>query len=227
MAEAEWLECPNYRVMRKHLRKMASDRKVRLFACACCRRAWDHIWFASERKAVESAEQYADGAVDVGVLAAALGAAIEEGTGKDWGRAHVAACWSANQRRSTVEQVASKLATELAVHAAKARSGKRWNAAKKFELSAQASLLRDILSNPFRPVMLNPTWLTRTVTSLARAAYEDRRLPSGELDPARLAVLADALEEAGCDNADLLNHCRGPGPHIRGCWAVDLILDKS
>jgi hypothetical protein len=62
------------------------------------------------------------------------------------------------------------------------------------------------------------------VLSLAQAAYEHRTLPAGTLEPARLALLADALEEAGCTSAAVLDHCRGPGPHVRGCWVVDLIL---
>jgi hypothetical protein len=65
------------------------------------------------------------------------------------------------------------------------------------------------------------------VVAVARAAYDERELPSGTLDGARLAVLTDALEESGCDQADLLAHLRGPGPHVRGCWAVDLILGKG
>jgi hypothetical protein len=65
------------------------------------------------------------------------------------------------------------------------------------------------------------------VVALAQAAYDQRELPSGQLDIARLAVLADAQEEAGCTDADLLNHCRQPGVHVRGCWAVDLLLGKS
>ena len=65
------------------------------------------------------------------------------------------------------------------------------------------------------------------MVSLAPAAYDDRTLPAGTLDPDRLAVLADALEEAGCDNDDLLSHVRGPGPHVRGCWVVDLLLGKG
>ncbi len=75
--------------------------------------------------------------------------------------------------------------------------------------------------------MSEPAWLTPTVTSLAIAAYEERSLPSGELDTARLAILADALEDAECDNTDILTHLRGPGPHVRGCWPVDLCLHKG
>src|SRR5262249_27906398 len=83
---------------------------------------------------------------------------------------------------------------------------------------AIVALIRDIIGNPFRPVTLNPTWRTPAVTSLAQAAYDERHLPSGELDTQRLAILADALEEAGCTSAEILDHLRSPGPHVRGCW---------
>jgi hypothetical protein len=87
--------------------------------------------------------------------------------------------------------------------------------------------LRDLIGNPFRPASLTPSWLTPVVVNLAHAAYYNRILPSGLLDNGGLAILADALEEAGCDNADILSHLRGPGPHRRGCWPVDLLLGKK
>jgi hypothetical protein len=80
-----------------------------------------------------------------------------------------------------------------------------------------ADLLRDIVGNPFRPVSADPRWLTSSVIDLARAMYESR-------DFAAMPILADALEEAGCDSPDILAHCRRGGTHIRGCWAVDLAL---
>jgi hypothetical protein len=86
-----------------------------------------------------------------------------------------------------------------------------------------AVLIREIVGNPFRAVVLDPSCVTPTVSSLAQAAYDERRMPSGELDPTRLTVLADALEEAGCTEAGILDHLRGPGPHVRGCWPVDLL----
>src|SRR5262249_27365406 len=89
------------------------------------------------------------------------------------------------------------------------------------ERSAQCSLLRDIFGPlPFHPVTLNPAWRTSNVTALAQSIYDDRAFD-------RLPILADALEDAGCDNADILNHCRQPGEHVRGCWVVDLVLGKS
>ncbi|HEY1381779.1 MAG TPA: hypothetical protein VGF55_33580 [Gemmataceae bacterium] len=83
-------------------------------------------------------------------------------------------------------------------------------------------MLRDIFGNPFRPVAVEPAWLAwnhGTVPAIARRVYDERRFED-------LPILADALEDAGCTNADLLAHCRGGGPHVRGCWAVDLLLGK-
>ncbi len=92
---------------------------------------------------------------------------------------------------------------------------------------SQSELLRDIFGNPFRPRRVSPAWQTAEAVRLTQAVYDDRQLPVGTLDADRLAVLADALEDAGCDQPDLLGHLRGPGPHVRGCWAVDLLLGKS
>jgi hypothetical protein len=89
------------------------------------------------------------------------------------------------------------------------------------------TILEDIVGNPFRPITINPAWLTSTVSNLATAAYEQRALPSGELDPARLAVLADALEERGCQEEGIPGHLRNSSPHVRGCWVVDLIVGKE
>jgi hypothetical protein len=90
-----------------------------------------------------------------------------------------------------------------------------------------APLIHDVFGNPFSPAAFDPVWRTPVVGSLARAAYEERSLPAGALDPGRLAVLADSLEEAGCSDGTVLSHLRGPGPHIRGCWALDLVLGKT
>jgi hypothetical protein len=88
------------------------------------------------------------------------------------------------------------------------------------EFAAQADLLREIFGNPFRPVTFSPQWRTDTAVSLARTMYESR-------DFSAMPILADALQDAGCDSAEILDHCRGPGPHVRGCWVVDLVLGKE
>ncbi|MBY0460951.1 MAG: hypothetical protein K2V38_26830 [Gemmataceae bacterium] len=93
----------------------------------------------------------------------------------------------------------------------------RW----KEERSRQCVLLRDVVGNPFRAVpAIDPSWLTSIVADLARAIYESR-------DFSAMPVLADALQDAGCDNTDILDHCRDDGLHVRGCWVVDLLMGKS
>jgi hypothetical protein len=88
------------------------------------------------------------------------------------------------------------------------------------EARPQAALLRDIFGGLFSSAKLNSLWVTSTVFSLARQMYESR-------DFFAMPILADALEDAGCDDAAILGHLRGPGPHVRGCWAVDLLLGKT
>ena len=90
----------------------------------------------------------------------------------------------------------------------------------KKEEVAFVAILRDILGNPFNPVTINPKWLTSTVVSLAQQMYDSR-------DFSAMPILADALQDSGCSNEDILNHCRGPGPHVRGCWVCDLCLGKG
>ena len=84
----------------------------------------------------------------------------------------------------------------------------------------QAALVRDIFGNPFRPVAFDPRWRTADVMGLARAIYDE-----GAFD--RLPLLADALMDAGCEDEQVLGHCRSAGPHVRGCWVVDLVLGKE
>ncbi|HEY1187632.1 MAG TPA: hypothetical protein VGE74_08240 [Gemmata sp.] len=87
-------------------------------------------------------------------------------------------------------------------------------------LRNQAERLRDVVGNPFRPVTFAPEWRTDTATAIARQMYESR-------DFSAMPILADALQDAGCDNDDVLNHCRGGGPHVRGCWVVDCVREKG
>jgi hypothetical protein len=87
-------------------------------------------------------------------------------------------------------------------------------------IPTQADFLRDIFGNPFRPVIFSPEWRTSTVLALARQIYDSR-------DFSAMPILADALQDAGCDNAEVLNHCLEPVSHVRGCWVIDLILSKD
>jgi len=84
----------------------------------------------------------------------------------------------------------------------------------------QLGFLRDIVGNPFRPVSCDPSWRTSTAVALAHGMYES-------LDFSPIPILADALQDVGCDSEDILAHCRGPGPHVRGCWVADLVLGRE
>jgi hypothetical protein len=88
-------------------------------------------------------------------------------------------------------------------------------------------LVREVFEPPFRSANGDLGWQTRTVASLAQAAYDERSMPNGHLDAVRLAILADAIQEAGCTDESILTHLRSPGPHVRGCWAVELLLGKE
>jgi len=171
------------------------------------------------------AEEYADGGVTRTALAKASGASYQP---TQWCRCKTTgareAALAAYYASRPTERVGSMRATKIEIIAG------AWHfiPGDLYErLRVGVALLRDIFGNPVRPVVLDPAWRTPTVLALAQAAYIERTFPSGTLDVARLAVLADALEDAGCDNADILSHLRGPGPHVRGCWVVDLLTERS
>lgn len=86
--------------------------------------------------------------------------------------------------------------------------------------SIQVQVVRDIFGNPFRPATFDPSWRTSTVIALARQMYASRNFSA-------MPILADALGDAGCENEDILNHCRQTGTHVKGCWVVDLLLGKG
>ena len=108
----------------------------------------------------------------------------------------------------------------IANAAVRAGQGRPVKAARVRERQQQRRLLREVAGNPFRPVAFDRSWLSSTVVALATGIHQDRAFD-------RLPILADALEDAGCDNAEVLDHCRGSGPHVRGCHVLDLILGKS
>ncbi|QJW94717.1 hypothetical protein [Frigoriglobus tundricola] len=109
---------------------------------------------------------------------------------------------------------------QFAAEEAEVRALPRYVRALVGEQTNQAQLLRDIIGNPFRVAAFSSNWRTGTTVLLARQMHESR-------DYSAMPVLADALQDCGCDNCDMLDHCRGPGPHVRGCWVVDLVLGKE
>jgi hypothetical protein len=204
-------------------------RKLRLFACACCRRVLGLLTDPVCLPALEQTERHADGLAEMLEYLDAVSSFDAR-----WRARHLKyttpedAAWNAlycTVHRKWLDDFDDNFAGRRELVVAVVSDAAR--SAGEGEAAVQASLLREALGNPFRPAALDPAWLTRDVRALAQAAYEERHPPSGHLDDAHLAILADALEDAGCTDADLLGHLRGPGPHVRGCWAVDLLLGKE
>ena len=226
MSEAEWLACTDTRLMENAVRDKGSERQWCLFACACCRLVW-HLLPAPCYRLVEAVEQYADkettpsdlaklfegyypdqvamstapGGNQAAEAVGYLGWRWRWGTkGTDWQVWYI----SCRVSRSAAESLAKSVA---------------WQKARQLE----GEFLHDIFGpEVFRPLALDlalAAWNGDRIATLAQSIYDERAFDG-------LPILADALEEAGCTDQDILNHCRGPGPHVRGCWVVDLILSK-
>jgi hypothetical protein len=204
MTEHDWQTASEPHAMLDFLQKGASARKLRLFAVACSRRIWPWIDVLG-RAAVEVAESFADGLAGPEQLRAARLACQRAGGQAAWYPA------------ATTPAIAAHNAARSA-QAGVAKNGQIGSEAA--ECLAQAELIRDIFGNPFQPVTLYSSWLTPTVKALPQSIYDERAID-------RLPILADELVRSGCDNQDILDHCRGPGPHVRGCWVVDLVLGRS
>jgi hypothetical protein len=203
MSEAEWQSCTDLQKMWWTLRSKPTRRQQQLFAAACCRRIW-HKLDERCRRAIEILEYLADGH------------AMQD----EWSDVCFVAPEVAQNpnNREIMDKAASAVAmadcrydaTLPATYAAEASN-------QPDERAAQASLLRDVLGNPFRPANFNRSWRTADVLELARSIYEERAF-------SQLPALGDALERAGCKDPEILCHCRELGPHIRGCWVLDLIV---
>jgi hypothetical protein len=223
MTEAEWLAATDPTPMLEYLQKAhrATERKLRLFAVACVRRIW-HLIPDGGRAAIEAAERFADGQSDRGDLLAEQDRAWPF----VWNNADTVACAAQSAAASCAALHGFKAARLQLAHVLNTGAGP-WRG----EFTAQAVLLREVVADPFRPVPAVdpawPAWQGDTPARLAQAAYDERHLPEGTLDPTRLALLGDALQDAGCTDPDLLRHLRGPGPHVKGCWALDIVLGKE
>jgi hypothetical protein len=230
MTEQEWLASTDPTPMLEFLRGKASDRKLRLFACACCRRIWHLLPDQRCRRAVQIAEEFAEGKAGLRLLRRVEDAGEfyydnqEDVQEERLGYFAGGAVFQLGQEWLASDIVADAASGAVACSTLDAGSDRlAADAAKHGESAAQCRLLRDIFGNPFHLPSADPaslTWNDSTISKLAQAIYDDRAFD-------RLPVLADALEEAGCTDTDILSHCRGPGPHVRGCWLLDLILGKG
>ena len=246
MTEAEWMKCSDPEAMLEFLRGKISDRKLRLFGVACCHHIWHLLPDERCRRAVVIAELFADGLVTEAEVEAAGNAAAEvmgddvQGIPAEVGwraaeavvhllppldRAYqLISVWEEVAVAMEAEQLVKEGATPEMLNAwsdQSVESGRcmGWTAINPDAILA--NVLREVIGPTFfRPVSLDPAWRTPAVLQLAQSIYDDRAFD-------QLPILADALEEAGCTSREVLDHCRSPGPHVRGCWVVDLVLDKE
>jgi hypothetical protein len=227
MTESEWNECADPQKMLEFLRGKASDRKCRLFLVSCARAAWSSIADEECRKGIETAERYADGLVTETQLRQ-IDSVIFQGFSdrhSDWVISQTDVPLLPRRQITFPEVLAwghSVCTTSVTKPGFDGLLGRNaWvHYGSQLTEKVQPRLIREIIGNPFRPITLDPSWLTPTVRHLVDAIYQERAFD-------RLPILADALDEAGCDNADILGHCRSGGEHVRGCWALDLVLGKQ
>jgi hypothetical protein len=256
MNEANWQTSNNPDRMQKYLRSKFSRRKERLFSVACCRRIWHLIPDERSRLAVELAEQYADGQLteeEFALVQRLAEKAADEAQSKKWyaeadanfvatpdyckaranrNAAEAAACACLGRhsdgRNSDYWAAAAIEQTTLAEVLCIFQTRREWmfevDKALRLARARQAAILREIFGGrPFRRLFVDPVWMSwndSTVPNLSQRIYNDRAF---NLMP----ILADALEAAGCRDAAILDHCRQPGEHVRGCWVLDLLLGKE
>lgn len=225
MNETEWNTCSDVQQLLDFVRSKATERKLRLFACAATRQVWEDLIDQRSRTCVELAERYADGERDHHALEIAEREAVAA-LNDDWDAALSESMLAPNVYASALAVSAANLELKCwdnsgpppGVYVPPIVDCLR--SVKAERSKAVVALLHCLFGNPLRPVVLDPNWRTSRAVAIATRMYESR-------DFSALPTLADALQDAGCDNADILNHCRGPGPHVRGCWAVDLVLGRE
>jgi hypothetical protein len=253
VTEAEWLAATDPDKLLEFVRPSASERKLRLFAACCCRRVWDWMWPGC-RRAIEVLESRADQAATEEELAQAASGAAADWLESFGSHIPSSAAYYATGYCSTVRDpcpvlesartAASEVALAVSVDASHGRavslgygSPRRQypvseedavvcqqvlDEAHDREREAQCQILRDIFHGPCRPILLRRAWLYpggNTVLRLTKTIYREQAFDL-------LPVLADALEDAGCDDLQLLNHCRSGREHYRGCWLIDGLLGK-
>jgi hypothetical protein len=218
MTEVEWLMATDPGAMLAWLHGHGSRRKIRLYLCAGCRTIWHLLTSEESQHAVEVSERYADGLVRNEELWNANHHSEADGLQLPYDRRHRAA-WLANLTTRP-----SDLLIDLEPHRQLPYGFSVWFTMMRRHMKEfswpEARILHDIFGNPFHPTTLNPSWLTTTVLALANGIYQEKAFE-------RMPILADALQDAGCDHGDILNHCRQSGEHVRGCWVIDFLTGRE
>jgi hypothetical protein len=236
MNRADWFACDDVSVLLRSIQSKASERRLRLFACACVRRVWSLLFEPASRRAVEVAERIADGTAGTPELTRAGDEAdrvanqlatrsfrdFEGCSPALWDARNSAAYAALNTTRPAFQAAdcCSANAASAVFHAATDSGAPSSAAARDAEHAAQCRLLRELFTPLVCPVRLDGSvlaWENGTVGKMARTLYEERAFD-------QLPALADALEDAGCADAEILDHCRAREPHVRGCWVLDMLL---
>jgi hypothetical protein len=232
VTESEWLACTDPQPMLEFIRGKVSDRKLMLFAVACCRHLWNDINHKLQG-VVEAAEMFADGKVDEQRLWEVFSKARQRvrsgSTPYNSGEYEIKSAVLATLRLgSDVPLETASRSLLIAAYWAGPPGYDRTSiearyAAREEERARQTATVRCVFGHIFHGDSIDPTrlrWHDGLLVSMARQMYDSS-------DFAGMPVLADALEDAGCTNQDILIHCRRAGEHVRGCWVVDLLLGKS
>ncbi|MDY3559484.1 hypothetical protein R5W23_000477 [Gemmata sp. JC673] len=240
MTEDEWFSPTDDGARVRHAAEHLPPRHRRLLAVGLCRTVTGLVTHPALAAALDVVDQYADGRVTAGALERARHAcrALAQQSydayrrAADTGGSAVAAhaCWDlawAVSFAATDPLPLDKVGARALDAAVQARTGTtgglsatspEFHAAVAAHLSLMRETVWEVAGNPFQPPRFLPAWRTDTVTALAKQMYESR-------DFTAMPILADALQDAGCDSDALLRHCRGEGTHVRGCWAIDLVLE--
>jgi hypothetical protein len=221
MTESEWLACrnPDDLYFDRFYSNPKPMRKLRLFACGCCRLIWEHIRDPRSRAAVEAAELYADELITDEALNNPFDAA-EEASDEIEARIPKPIDQGASMAAKLTIQAPSDVAHPVAWVLAHAQAEEVFTESLKRNLATLADVFRDVFGNPFRMPHFNNSWLAPEVQALARLIYDTK-------DFTRMPELARVLEAAGCGDQEFLNHCASQHVHVKGCWVLDQLLGKS
>jgi hypothetical protein len=216
MTEAEWLAATAPTLMLSILRGRTSDRKFLLTAAHVCRCRCGSHPLSVPRAMIAVSERWADGRATPGAVDRVRRVALARRDSIRAGRDDPAR----DEKNGAANTAMTLLDLVAAIAAGRAHDTCHQASMVVYWAPECGPVIRDIFGNPFRPVSFSSSWGTATVLALARGMYESR-------DFSPMPILADALQDAGCESADLLAHCRQPRGHVRGCWAVDLLHGKE
>ena len=200
MTEAQWRACVDPDRLIDYHRMKKAPRRLRLMACGCVRLVVTGDAPALVGQVLDVVEGYADGTASRAEFLEARKTVRNAIRGDTKAPAVLALRNLTDDQMEGMTLTISNIRTRI-----RARG---------------CGVIRCVFGNPFRPVAFSPSWCTSTAVALAQQMYESR-------DFSAMPILADALQDAGCDSADVLDHCRDNSPHVRGCWVVDLVLGKQ